>query len=108
MTSYWDDRQSDPKGQALILSIEPNGAPPGAALSKILGKRWYVVREVILDSCELRCEKCGIGIEPEDASFLHVHEGWLHRKEKTVLDAHLGLICRDCHNVTHLIWVRHI
>jgi hypothetical protein len=105
---YLSNRRSDPNGQSLILSIEPNGAPPGAALRKVIGEyRWYALRDVILDTQEWRCETCGFCVEPEEVSYLHVHEHWHHTKNKTALDAHFGLICRDCHNVMHIIWVRH-
>ena len=107
MTGYWDDRRSDPNGQNLILAIEPNGAPPGQALSKILKNRWYVLRdavrgEIIRGMSECRCEKCGIRVEREHVSNLHVHEHWYHTDDKTLLDPYFELICADCHNVREL------
>ncbi len=106
---YWGDRRSDPNGQHLILSIEPNGAPPGKALSTALPKnRWATLRQAVIADRELRCETCGIEVDPEQASYLHIHESWHHTDERTVLDPYFGLICADCHNVMHIIWVRQI
>lgn len=76
MVGYWSNRTSDPNGKGLILAIEPNGAPPGAALWKVIGNhRWKAVCDIIREKRERRCEKCGSGCQVFNPAMIHCTQG---------------------------------